>query len=497
MLLIVQNLGAPPPQGTPQPDLSSLPVAQQPAMIATTPTAQHLILMIADGWGYKQIEAANLYTGQNPAYQAWSHYAMSTFPAGSSYIPELAWSDFRYVIASTTDSAAAATAMYTGAKTANGRISVSPDGSTTLFTIGEQARTLGMAVGAVSSVYVSHATPGAWIAHNRDRENGYAIVEEALWGISNRTNTRWNVGLQAAAQVAALPPVDVLIGAGHPEWNGGRFVKRATWQKLASESGQPGAYTFVERIADSPDGGARLLDAASDPAVTRLVGLVGWWEGNLDWRKADGSGQNPENPTLAEMTQAALTVLQRDEDGFALLIEGGAVDWAAHANHMDRMLGELNDFNDAVQTVIAWVDDQNNSSNWDNTLVIVTGDHETGYLTAGAGVFPNVPLGRVSDATLAMEKRVAGTARRASWDDKDGDSRIDPHEPVHWAWNTVGHTNSLIPFYAQGAGDSFFALYATGEDPVRGAYLDNTDIFKVMALVLQKRDLAVLPTRSN
>ena len=213
--------------------------------------------------------------------------------------------------------------------------------------------------------------------------------------------------------------------------------------------------------------------------------MFGGPSGNIEYRLADGSGHNPENPTLAEMTQAALTVLNRDPNGFVLMVEGGAVDWGAHANNMNQMLGEVAGFNAAVQTVVDWVNA--NDPTWSNTLVIVTADHETGYLTAGPGIFPDQPLGTVNAATVNLEKptKVSGvlTGRRASWDDANSNDEIDAGETVYWAWNSGSHTNSLVPVYARGAGAGFLAGYATGSDTVRGAYLDNTDVFRLMDAV--------------
>ncbi len=107
------------------------------------------------------------------------------------------------------------------------------------------------------------------------------------------------------------------------------------------------------------------------------------------------------------------------------MIEGGAIDWAAHANNMDQMVGEVLGFNAAVQTVIDWVDDPTTASTWANTLVIVTADHETGYLTQAPNTFPNQPLGEIITATLALEKTNLATGLRASWQDTNPNNQID------------------------------------------------------------------------
>jgi alkaline phosphatase len=442
---------------------------------------KYIILMIGDGQGANQIQAANHYTGQIPQHQAWPVHWVSTFEAGGSYDPQQAWSNFSYVLEEATDSAAAATAMYTGIKTVHGRISVSADGQNRLSAITEKAHQAGWSVGAVTSVYLSHATPGAWMAHNTWRSNGFAIADEGLWGDPNTTGTPDTATAYSGGHGSTLPPLEVIIGAGHPVWEGGTFVNMAMRDKLASENGLPGEFVFVERIAGSPDGGIRLLSAASNSTVTRLAGLFGGESGNLDYRLADGSGYDPENPTLAQMTGAALQVLSRDPDGFILLIEGGAIDWACHSNDMDHMLGEVIDFNQAVQTVIDWVETPGDGSDWNNTLVLVTGDHETGYLTAGQGQFPQQTLGEISPHTLALEKEVSDSGLRASWEDTNNDNLITSGEIIYWAWNTSGHTNSLVPLYARGAGAELLDGYWAGDDPVRGAYMDNTSLFSLMA----------------
>jgi alkaline phosphatase len=448
-------------------------------ILPTAPTAKYIILLVADGWGAKQIEAAVNYSGSTPTYQTWPTYWVSTYAAGGSYDPAQAWSNFNYLLTNPTDSAAAATALFTGQKTANGRVSVNSSATDRLVTLSERAQQMGHASGAVSTVQISHATPGAWMAHNDARGNGYAIADEGLWGDPNTTG---NPGISTYYNGGHGPtqPLDVLIGGGHPTWQSSAYVNAAIRDKLATENGQPGEFVFVERLAGSNDGGARLLTAANLNTTTRLAGLFGSTDGNLEYRLADNSGHDPENPTLAEMTTAALTVLQRNPKGFVLLVEGGAVDWASHNNNMDWMVGEMLGFNQAVQSVVDWVNDPGNGSTWANTLVIVTGDHETGYLTAAPGVFPDIPLGTVNATTLALEKVVSGTSRRASWDDANANSIMDENETIYWAWNAAGHTNSLIPLYAWGAGAPQLAGYATGSDPVRGAYLDNTAVFRVL-----------------
>jgi alkaline phosphatase len=128
---------------------------------------------------------------------------------------------------------------------------------------------------------------------------------------------------------------------------------------------------------------------------------------------------------------------------------------------------------------VDWIDDPNTPSTWYNSLVIVTADHETGYLTSRPGVFPNQQLGEINTQTLLLEKANGNTGLRASWQDTDQDNLIDSNEEVYWAWNSTGHTNSLVPLFVKGVGAELFDSYNTWIDPVRGTYLDNTDIYQV------------------
>jgi alkaline phosphatase len=316
------------------------------------------------------------------------------------------------------------------------------------------------------------------------RYNGFAIADEGLWGDPNTSGDPAVDPRYAGGHGPTLPALDVIIGAGHPDWNGGDYVNTEMVNLLVQVDDQEESFRFIQRIGGSSDGGLRIAGAAQDTETTRLVGLFGGTGGNLEYRLADGSGLNAENPTLAEMTAAAIKVLGRNPNGFALMIESGAVDWASHENNMDRMIGEMTDFIEAVQLVVEWIDDPSNDSSWQNTLVVITADHETGYLSAAPGAYADQPLGSINAQTLKLEKTIQGSAQRASWDDANGNAIIDPGESVYWAWNLAGHTNSLIPLYVKGVGVELFEDYLAEDDPVRGPYMDNTDIFNVLDAVM-------------
>lgn len=446
---------------------------------------RYVILMISDGWSYNHLAAAAAYTGREPAYTDWLHFPMSTWDfnarrlaGGTGYDPARAWSEFDYVAAAYTDSASAATAMYTGFKVDKANINTAPADVLPLDPFSAYARRAGLAVGVVSTVQASHATPACWYAHNSTRKNGYAIFAEGVWGLDGLSGA--DPGYGGTYDVEPILP-EVLIGAGHPDYNDS-YVDAAQVEKLAADCAERDDWALVERLDGRADAGERLLTAAADPAVERLFGLFGGEQGCFDWTLADLSGRNHENPTLAECSRAALEVLGRDGDGFALLIEGGAVDWAGHANNMDYMIGEQRDFDAAVEAVVDWIEDEATPADWDNTLLIVTGDHECGYLTAGPGAFADQPLGEVSERTLELERPVG--ARRVSWEDADADGELDEGEEVYWAWNSGDHTNQLVPLYARGNRAEAFHGFIVAEDPVRGEYIDNTAIFFAMLAAL-------------
>jgi alkaline phosphatase len=153
------------------------------------------------------------------------------------------------------------------------------------------------------------------------------------------------------------------------------------------------------------------------------------------------------------MTRAALNVLDDEPNGFFVMIEGGATDWASHDNQSGRLIEEMNDFNRSVEVVSKWVIQ---NSSWNETLVIVTADHETGHLTGpGSGQ----------------------TDKGFVWNDivSNGPGKLPAMK-----WHSKNHTNSLVPFFAKGRGAEQFIKAVDDYDPVRGPYIDNTDIAKVI-----------------
>jgi len=422
---------------------------------------RNVIVVIVDGWGYNHIAATNLYAsggeGRQP-YEAFPvRYAMSTYPKGGRYDGRRAWADFGYVEMGATDSAAAATAMSTGVKTIRHVLGVDARGRPLKHVL-ERAEDLGKATGVVTSVAFSHATPAGFVVHNASRGNYEQIAREMI----------------------EQSPIDVIMGCGHPFYNrdgrsvpGGHGFKyaggRELWNALAT--GRAGAGVDADHNGRLDDAW-RLISAreafralARGPAPKRVIGVPRVFQTLQEKRSGDVSaapGGAPfieTVPSLAEMTRAALNVLDDDPDGLFLMVEGGAVDWTSHGNESGRLIEEMLDLGRAVEAVIAWVEA---NSNWAETLVIVTGDHECGYLTrpsddvAADPPWPNEPLvGRGAGRLPGMQ------------------------------WNSTSHTNSLVPFFAKGEAARLFEQYATRTDPVRGPTLDNTAVGRLIFSILR------------
>ena len=415
---------------------------------AATAGPKNVIYMIGDGMGYNHIASTNLYeSGQSKylvegkfdgevkeidgesvqAFEDFNRVSMTTFPEGGSYDPAKAWTDHDYVKQDkVTDSAAAGTAMAAGQKVDNGVLGKSSYGHS-LKNISEQAISHGKSAGVVSSVPFSHATPAAFAAHNKNRNNYKEIAAEMVGS-----------------------DLSVIMGAGHPEFDdNAQKVDAPNYKYISEESfkslrdGSAG-WEFAENTADFEKWAEGNVEA--DKKYFGLAPVASTLQQGRDGNpEAAEPGTDPKNDVvdLPTMTKGALNVLGQNDKGFSVMIEGGAIDWSGHANQTGRDIEETQDFNKAVDAAIAWVEE---NSNWDETLLIVTADHETGYLS--------------------------GKDETESWNPQTGEEGKAPQHQ----WYSGEHTNQVVPFFFKGAGSEDILAKATGEDPVRGKYIDNTDV---------------------
>ncbi len=487
-------------------------------------TAKNVILLVSDGAGFNGWLATDYYQGlagrqsyqvarpdsTTPVVFGLAHDSLNlidgdgnVLPSGTDpaeaagavlqgYDPQTRWSEFQGAFSndyapvslaytSYTDSAAAGTTLVSGRKTSNGRLNMDWTGEIPFRTIAHIAMDHGKAAGAVSSVQVSHATPAAVVAHNISRNNYVEIFNEMV-----------DSGMT------------VLMGAGHPLYDASgnavepeeerpfRFTGgRETWDALTGEEGLNG-YTFIDERADFQ------ALAAGEDLPERVVGIarssstLQAGRGDLpDGDTPSGMAFNEDVPTLVTMTIGALNVLNQDEDGFFLMAEGGAVDWMGHGNNMPRFIEEQIDFNRTVDAVIAWVEA---NSSWEETLLIVTSDHECGGIW-GEGTFTNgvggpVAADRSDEALLAARFDPAEDTFNEFLAVQDRGAGTMPG----YQFASRNHTNELVPLWAMGPGAEKFAQFANTDltaaqlwgEPYGwdGSFIDNTAVFHVMDEVL-------------
>lgn len=339
-------------------------------LVASAPLAaappRVVFFFIGDGMGFEQVKAARSYAGEPLSFELLPHRAECRTYAADNAV---------------TDSGAGGTALATGIKVNNGVISQEiPGTGAELLTLLEHAQQMGKMTGLVTTAYLTHATPATFGAHAASRNHLDDIAGDYL------DQTR----------------PDVLFGGGG--------------QGLTVEAAQAAGYAVAVDAA-----GFSALDARTPGA--RVSALFG--EDHLPYEHDSiKSGEDYPYPHLSEMVAKAIEVLDRDPDGFFLMVEGARIDHAGHDNQLERMVHETLQFAAALQVAVEW------AANRTDTLIIVTADHETGGLKVvednGAGRYPSV------------------------------------------TWSTTGHTAVNVPLYAWGVNAQLIS-----------GIMDNTDMFEV------------------
>lgn len=435
---------------------------------------KNIIIMISDGMGFNHLLATYFYlygTADSCIFDKndFISLAQATYPAqlrkreeetvwSRGYDVEMVNNDPRRLMSGATCSGSSATALATGVKTYNGAIGIGIYDDT-LVNIVQAAKASNRSAGIVTSVQISHATPAGFVAHNESRSNYAEIASEML----------------------LFADLDVLMGTGNPNYNDNgrpsckstRFVGgRKIWKQLkqtppphiikhnrrditlTDSEGNPNPWTLVQDSIEF----ASLL---KDNPPRRVLGIPKVYATLQQGRKVDDTHSQPFEtpfianlPTLDLMTRGALNILSQNDNGFFLMVEGGAVDWASHSNQSDRMIEEMVDFLDAVESTIAWIE---NESSWEETMLIVTADHECGFLWGPEGNTFHNPIVNAGKGNIPDMK-----------------------------WYSGSHTNSLVPFFAKGRGAELYPFLAGAFDPQHGAFIQNTHIAQVVFLLWGK-----------
>lgn len=417
---------------------------------------KNIIIMIGDGMGFEQMQTSLYFHGKTDQ-NVWSGFpvkvAAATYNSGISYNPRITWGDKDYVLSGFTESAAAGTAIATGHRTLKNQIGISENGIP-LSNLVQLATFRQKSTGIVTSVQFNHATPAAFVAHNQSRLN-YGEIARNMILFSEAT---------------------VIMGCGHPEYdnNGNRvdslnikFIhSEDMWNALTQQKTEyildgirfnvqdidgdniPDPWVFLDQRSDLQ----KIIQKQIQPK--RLFFMAPVYETLSQLRTGISNtpfdiSVNPDIPTLSEMALASLTVVSADPDGFFLMIEGGAIDWACHDNQLARLIEEQTEFEKTIEEVVQWLD---LNKLWNETLLIVLADHECGYLAGGFDEHNNF---------IHVIDHGTGNLPGAEFFSTD-------------------HTNHLVPFFAKGYGSHIFQLLANDFDSVRGKYLHISDVAKTV-----------------
>lgn len=473
------------------PDMPEVPVIPE---IPAKGKVKNVILMISDGTSDGAWDLASYWTDGKlnnntyPYTEFDTLMAMNTSPLNATYEPAptcseeeqkvlyeavKVWDDtpiesnfefagYDYLNKEYTDSAAAATAFATGHKTYGNAMGVDYCGEP-LESITTIAKRNGLSTGIITSVPISHATPGAFAANNLSRHN-YSEISRDMF-LNGKT--------------------DLIMGTGHPAYDGQgnrktisnynyKYIGQDSWEELVSNTlmstGSDKPWHFIEKKSDfeklaNNEATAEMLDGPllglvqSDSSTQQARGCSNGQDGNI----AFACDFLPRPPTLEVMTKGAINYLSQNENGFFLMVEGGAVDWAAHGNHTARIIEELVEFNASISAVMAWVEE---NSSWDETLLIVTTDHGNAYV-----------LGETSDQVAYAHVENPGKG-------------VMPIVKYY----SGNHTRELVRLYAKGNGADKLKDFVKGNDPSyvehynnigsNGDYVNNSDVFEIMKQVV-------------
>ncbi|MBP2645628.1 MAG: Alkaline phosphatase [Firmicutes bacterium] len=438
--------------------------------------AKYVFFFIGDGMGMPQISSTEIFKGTldstNPMnkeklnFAAFPYQGMQATNSANTFI---------------TESAAAGTALATGHKTNNDVLGMDPTKSVAFKSMAEMAKEKGMKVGIVTSVSLDHATPGAFYAHQATRKNYYEIGQAMV-----------NSGFDYFAGGSLLAP------------DGAKKDKQNIFE-LAKQNG----YTVVNTKEDILN-----LNASSGKVIAISPVLAG--EEALEYDIDRTSALS-----LADFTRQGIQLLD-NPNGFFMMVEGGKVDWACHANDAATTVRDMMSFEKAIGEALKFY-----AQHPDETLIVVTGDHETGGMTIGfAGTEYQTFFNKVNKQKVSFEEfdkaingyrqmMGQGQASLEDWlpylaekfglteltdydksrlSDALAASMTDPkkrnHDPNSYllygsyepfsvtvthilnqkagiGWTTYAHTGVAIPVFAQGVGGELFQ-----------GYYDNTDVAK-------------------
>lgn len=307
--------------------------------------AKNVIMLIADGMSTEGITLARQTKGGN--------LAMDEISVGSVIT---SWAN-----GPITDSAPGGTVYAAGEKTNNKYIGTSVN-DTPIASIVEGAESIGKATGIIATSEITHATPADFTAHTNNRKHYNQILHQQI-----------------------NQDMEVVLGGGFNKPSG--FTSEVSTDEFA-------AY-YEDQVNNIKEEGFDFIttkDELDNYDGDKLWGSFA--DADLKYDFDRQSDNDNVQPSLAEMTDKAIEVLNKDEDGFFLMVEGSKVDWAAHANNTVGIVSDILAFDEAVEAAVNFAKEDG------NTVVVVTTDHGNSGITIGSNYY-NDNIGSYDKATYS------------------------------------------------------------------------------------------------
>lgn len=418
---------------------------------------KNVIMLIADGMSTEAITLARHTKGDS--------LAMDEISVGSVIT---SWAN-----GPITDSAPGGTVYAAGEKTNNKYIGTSVN-DTPMASILEGAESVGKATGIVATSEITHATPGDFTAHTNNRKYYNQILQQQI-----------------------NQDMEVVLGGGFNKASG--FSSEVSSDEFESY--------YEEQVNNIKEEGFDFITTKDQ--LTSYDGDKLWGsfaDADLKYDFDRQSDNDNVQPSLAEMTNKAIEVLNKDEDGFFLMVEGSKVDWAAHANNTVGIVSDILAFDEAVKAAIEFAKTDG------NTVVVVTTDHGNSGITIGSSYyneniesydkatyenttdllknatiteerFNEIASGKSNDEIKAIAKKCYGIdlndEELAIVKGEQGEGRqVGIREViarrVGIGYTTGGHTGEQI----------YLGVYAPSDVELLEGVVDNTEVNKYMQRVL-------------
>ena len=305
--------------------------------------AKYVFYFIGDGMGVNQVQGTELYRGELEGKIGITPIWFTQFPYATTATTFSATNGV-------TDSAAAGTALATGNKTQNGTIGMKQDLQTEVSSVAVWAKNKGCRVGVTTSVSVDHATPAAFYAHDPSRGSYYKIGTDL-----------YKAGFDSYAGSDFIDPNNKDNKDGNSE----------NLYTMAEKNGYTIARGYKDYLKKCKKADKMILfqsEKASEKDRTAIPYAI---------------DRTKDDLTLADITRSAINFLSKDlSKGFFLMVEGGKIDWACHSNDAATAFHEVADMDEAVKVAYEFY-----SQHPDETLIVVTADHETGGFVLGTGAY--------------------------------------------------------------------------------------------------------------